>query len=53
MSRLLTLSPASVLAFGPVTGADLVVVSLLALFSFGLPGLALLAWLKLRDGSDD
>jgi hypothetical protein len=36
-----------------VTGADLMLVSLLALVSFGLPGLALLAWLKLRSKSAD
>ncbi|WP_256558108.1 hypothetical protein [Halomarina litorea] len=36
-----------------VTGMDLMVVSLLALLSFGLPGLLLLAWLKLRGESPE
>ncbi len=36
-----------------VTGMDLMVVSLLALLTFGLPGLVVLAWLKLRSGSTE
>lgn len=41
--------PAATLA---VTPTDLMVVGLLALAAFGVPGIAALAWLKRRSGDD-